>query len=216
MISVILLMAGSGSRMNIDKNKILLPLGDKCIFEIPLDLFLSYNFEVICVVNKNDLDYVKPLIKNKAKIVIGGKTRMESVYNGLKEASGDYVLIHDSARPLVSKDVIDKIIEIKNNDNCILCYRNCKDTIKNIEDGIKTLDRSKLISAVTPQCGPKELLLNAFEKAFKDNKEFTDDISLIENYYKDVKIDLVLANEESFKITTPIDYELLKLVWSKK
>lgn len=216
MISVILLMAGSGSRMNIDKNKILLPLGDKRVFEIPLDLFLSFNFEVICVVNKNDVEEVKPLLNNKAKYVIGGKTRMESVYNGLKEVSGDYVIIHDAARPLISKDVINKIIEIKNNDNCILCYRNCKDTIKIVEDGIKTLDRNKLISASTPQCGPKELLFNAYSKAFKDNKEFTDDISLIEHYYKNVKIDLVLANEESFKITTPIDYELLKLVWSKK
>lgn len=216
MISVILLMAGSGSRMNIDKNKILLPLGDKNMFEIPLDLFLSFNFEVVCVVNKNDLDLVKPLIINKAKIVIGGKTRMESVYNGLKEVNGDYVIIHDSARPLISKDVINKIIEIKNDNNCILCYRNCKDTIKIIEDNIKTLDRNKLISAVTPQCGPKALLLSAYEKAFNDNKEFTDDISLIEHYFSDTKIDLVLANEESFKVTTPLDYELLKLVWSKK
>lgn len=216
MISVILLMAGSGSRMNIDKNKILLPLGDKSMFEIPLDLFLSFNFEVVCVVNKNDLDLVKPLIKNKAKIVIGGKTRMESVYNGLKEVNGDYVIIHDSARPLISKDVINKIIEIKNDKNCILCYRNCKDTIKVLGNGINTLDRNKLISAVTPQCGPKKLLFKAYEKAFSDNKEFTDDISLIEYYFTDTKIDLVLANEESFKVTTPLDYELLKLVWSKR
>ena len=54
--------------------------------------------------------------------------------------------------------------------------------------------------------------MDAYSKAINSNLEFTDDISIIEYYYKDSKIDLVLANEEVFKITTMLDYKLLKAI----
>lgn len=214
MISVILLMAGVGSRMGIDKNKVLLPLGDKLIFEHSLDLFLSYGFEVVCVINKNDEEFIKNRLQGKAKYIYGGKTRQDSVYNGLNSISGDYVLIHDAARPLISKDVIDNILKIKSDKKGILCYLDTKDTIKINDTKLITLDRSKLISAVTPQCGPKDVLLESYTKAKNENKSFTDDISILE-YYSDIKIDLVKANEEVIKVTTKLDYEIVKLLEAK-
>lgn len=214
MISVILLMAGVGSRMGIDKNKVLLPLGDKLIFEHSLDLFLSYGFEVVCVINKNDEEFIKNRLQGKAKYIYGGETRQDSVYNGLNSITGDYVLIHDAARPLISKDVIDNILKIKSDKKGILCYLETKDTIKINDIKLITLDRSKLISAVTPQCGPKDILLKCYTKAKNDNKSFTDDISILE-YYSDIKIDLVKANEEVIKVTTKLDYEIVKLLEAK-
>lgn len=210
MISVILLMAGSGQRMKINKNKILLDLYGKPIFMHSLDLFKSYDFEIVCVINENDKDEVIPYL-NGIKYVVGGKTRKESVYNGLKAISGDYVIIHDAARPLLSKEVLDNILSIYKDSDAILTYHPCKNTIKLIENNkLKTLNRDNLINALTPQCAKYDLLYNAYKKSFEDNKEFTDDISLIEYYYSDKKIDLVLGNDELIKVTTLIDYKLLK------
>ena len=50
-------------------------------------------------------------------------------------------------------------------------------------------------------------------KAVEDDKTFTDDISLILNYYPNIKISTIKASDNLFKITTPIDYELAKLIW---
>ncbi|MCR5350354.1 MAG: 2-C-methyl-D-erythritol 4-phosphate cytidylyltransferase [Acholeplasmatales bacterium] len=213
MISVIILMAGRGTRMGIDKNKILLEVNKKPIFKYSLDLFSQYDFEIICVINKLDEDYIKPYLNSNIKCVYGGNTRTESVYNGLKEVTGDYVLIHDAARPLLDKKVVDEIISKKDNSDCILTYLPVKNTIKEINDNkLNTLNRNKLISAVTPQCGKAKLFKDAYSKAINSNLEFTDDVSIIEHYYNDAKIDLVLANEEVFKVTTMLDYKLLKAI----
>lgn len=210
MISVVLLMAGTGSRMGASKNKILLDLNGKMLFEYPLNLFKNYGFEIICVINRNDEDLLKPYLKD-VKYTFGGSTRGESVFNGLKLCNGDYVLIHDSARVLLSKDVVDEILNKKNEFDAILTYNKVKDTIKEIKNGkLSTLNRDNLIAASTPQCGKKDLLLDVYKKAFNDKLSFTDDMSLIEYYYPNINIGLVLGNEENFKVTTPFDYSMLK------
>ncbi len=210
MFSVILLMAGVGSRMNASKNKILLEANGKMLFQYPLELFKKYNFEIICVINKNDEELLKPYLSD-VKYVYGGETRGESVFNGLKATTGDYVLIHDSARVLIDANTIDNIIDMSNKYDAILTYHKVKDTIKEIKDNkLITLNRDNLIAASTPQCGKRLLLLDSYTKAFNDKKVFTDDISLIEYYYPNIEIGLVLSNEESFKVTTPMDYTLLK------
>ena len=88
MFSVILMMAGNASRMQMKENKVYLPLGNQMVFEYALKLFLSYDFEIICVIRKEDRIHLKNY-EGKVKIVYGGLTRQESVYNGLKEASKD-------------------------------------------------------------------------------------------------------------------------------
>ena len=212
MISVILLMAGKGKRCGLDKNKILYKLGNKPIYRYSLDLFLKYDFEIICVVNKDDLDELKDKLPKNVKIVLGGKERYDSVLNGIKEAKGDYLIIHDSARPFLDKKIIDEILNIKNDTNCILTYMDAKDTIKINDNKLTSLDRSKLILATTPQAGPKNIILDSYLKK-EENKIFTDDISLVEYYHPEVKIDLIKSNDENFKITKEIDLKLASLIW---
>lgn len=213
MISVVLLMAGKGQRMKKNINKALLEVEGKPIFSYPLNTFLSLGFEVVLVVSKDDYEEVSNMKLSNVKLVIGGKTRQESVYNGIKAVTGDYILVHDAARAFIDKTTIEKIINLKNNNEAILTYLNVKDTIK-IKDNhkYKTLKRDDLIAASTPQCASKELFSEVYEKAMIDNYESTDDISLIEKYRPDIKINYILANDESFKITTPIDYELAKII----
>ena len=72
MITVILMMAGSSSRMNLNENKLFLPLGDKLVFQHSLDLFLDNGFDVICVTKEEYIEYLKQYT-DRIKIVIGGK-----------------------------------------------------------------------------------------------------------------------------------------------
>lgn len=212
MNSLILLMAGCGSRMEMDINKVLLPLGDKKIFEYSLDLFSKYDFEIICVVNKDD-DIKLP---DNVKKVYGGKTRMESVYNGLLSSKGDYVFIHDAARPFLKEEVLKELLDLQNDNVALLTTSEVKDTIRINENGIlRPLDRSLLVGASTPQCAPRSIILDAYRRGIEDNKLFTDDISLIEYYYPNFEIKLVKGNNDNFKITTKVDYELAKMIWRK-
>lgn len=217
MVSVVLLMAGKGSRMKQDINKILLPLGDKMIFEYSLSTFLSLGCEIIVVLSKEDEAIIINKLPKNVKYTYGGKTRQESVYNGLKMCTNEYVLIHDAARPFISKEIINNIINSYKLDEAILTYNNVKDTIKQISNNkLITIKRNELIAATTPQCAPLEIIKDAYNKAKNDNFEATDDISLIEKYYPNLKINYILSNEENFKITTPLDYEIAKIIVEKK
>ena len=213
MVSVILVMAGRGTRMGIDKNKILLDLANKPVYMHSLDLFLQYNFEIICVINKDDENEIVPNLDKRVKYTYGGDTRLMSVFNGLKMATGDYVIVHDAARPLISKDIIDEILLKKDNSDAILTYLPVKDTIKtNVNNKLTTLDRNILISAVTPQCAKYDILYKSLNQAINESKNFTDDISAIEFYFNKAKIELIRANDECIKLTTMLDYKLLKAI----
>jgi 2-C-methyl-D-erythritol 4-phosphate cytidylyltransferase len=215
MISVILLMAGTGSRMNMSSNKVLLKLGDKPVFKHSYDKFKKNDLEVICVINSNDEEEIKSILGDTAEVVFGGATRQESVYNGLIKCNGDYVLIHDAARPLISDKLIKELIINSKMSKPILTYFKCKNTVKDISDGLKTLNRDNIIFAATPQCAKKEELLYCHQKAKIDNFIATDDISLIEKYL-DKEVLLIESNEENFKITTKLDYDLAKVILKEK
>ena len=214
MISVVLLMAGRGTRMGLNENKILLQVGGKPLFMYSLEKFMKHNYEVICVINENDKERIIPILPKNVKYVIGGLERGDSVLNGIRETTGDYLLIHDAARPFISDSLINEIEKNKKDNRCILCYLPVIDTIKENGTKLKTLDRSKLIKAVTPQAGPRMLLLNAYSKALIENRHFTDDISVVEHYFPNIKIDLVKANDEIFKVTTPYDLKIAEAIWS--
>ncbi len=217
MISVVLLMAGKGSRMHLDKNKILLPLKDKKIYEYSLNIFLKLGCEVVCVISKENEEELRRLLPENIKYVLGGNTRQESVFNGLKECTKDYVFIHDAARPFISIELLKKILINLNKEEAILLYQKVKDTIRIHSEALSTtLPREQLYAAVTPQCAPLSILKEVYQKANKDGIEVTDDISLIEIYRPDIKINYILSNEENFKITTLLDYELAKIMVEKK
>ena len=215
MFSAILLMAGKGERMKKSINKVLLPLGEKKIYEYSLKVLLETVDEVICVISENDSALMKKLPKN-VKVTFGGKTRQESVMNGLKLASHEYVLIHDSARPFITVDLINDVkSRLINNRNVLVCFK-CKDTIKQIKDGtIETLDRNTLVRAATPQCAKTSYMLEAYKMSLEDNMEFTDDLSVLEYYYPQIETELVFAEDDLFKITTETDYQLAELIWRK-
>ena len=207
MISVILLMGGNSSRMNLNENKLFLPLGDKLVFEHSLSKFLNYDFEIICVTQQKYIGYLEKY-KEQVKIVIGGNTRQESVYNGLNACSNEYVIIHDAARPFITKKIIDDCVLAINNNQNFLVSVPAKDSVYQINP-LVNLKRESLKLAQTPQGGIKKDFINAQILANKENKQFTDDISLVMNYF-DKPIQIIDGDDLNFKITTKLDYIVAK------
>lgn len=203
MISVILMMAGSASRMKINTNKVYLPLGDMLVYEYSLNMFLSYGFEVICVIRKEDRAYLEKY-GTMVKIVYGGKTRQESVFNGLQEATGKYTLIHDAARPFITKSIIDSCINALMNNKACLVVAPVKDSVYQ-RSPLQSLDRDNLVLAQTPQGGITRELINAHLRALNEQIAATDDISLLLKYSNQI-VELISGNDNNFKITTQLDY----------
>lgn len=203
MISAILMMAGSASRMHMQESKVYLSLGEKKVFEYPLQLFLSLNLEVICVIRPEDrihlLDY-----EGKVKIVYGGSTRQKSVFHGLKAAEGEYVLIHDAARPFISKKIVEECMAALNENKACLVVAPCKDSLY-CKTPFSAVAREQMVLAQTPQGGRTKDFLEVHLKAQEEKFTTTDDISLLMRY-KDTMVQLVESDDHNFKITTQLDY----------
>ena len=143
------------------------------------------------------------------KVVCGGENREESVKNGLKELSigNKKALVHDGARPLVSQDVISRVVTALETEECVVCGIKVKDTIKRVDANgyaVETLNRDELISVQTPQGVNIEKFLKVAEKLPLD--KFTDDASVLEALGERVKI--VEGDQKNIKITTPEDIAL--------
>lgn len=160
-------------------------------------------------------------INNLRKYVIGGKTRRESSLKGIKNLKNEFgnkknqkVLIHDAARPFISKKIILQSIKNLKKYSATCPYVNIEDTIKSIDykNKLNNIDRNKLISLQTPQgFGLNEI----FELHKKNKKELSDDFSLIIN--KEISFKLIKGSKENFKITTNEDLLIFNnIILSKK
>ncbi|HRC81702.1 MAG TPA: 2-C-methyl-D-erythritol 4-phosphate cytidylyltransferase [Sedimentibacter sp.] len=220
-VSAIIVAAGKGKRMDSQIPKQYLNIAGKTILDTTLYKFEKSNEvdEIILVVNKDEVEYVKngisPFYAKISKVVAGGKTRTESVYQGLKNVGKDcdIVLIHDGVRPFISYNLISTCIENAS------VYRACvpvievMDTIKEIsEEGtvVKTLDRKKLRAAQTPQAFDYSLIRECYERAMTENADFTDDASIVEYY--GYKVKTIEGLYKNIKITTPLDLRLAEII----
>jgi 2-C-methyl-D-erythritol 4-phosphate cytidylyltransferase/2-C-methyl-D-erythritol 2,4-cyclodiphosphate synthase len=193
-------MAGSGTRLGLDINKMMYKVNNKRLYQYPLEKFLSLGLDVILVTNETDYNTVLEETKGIKNLIVvkGGKTRNESVKNALVHVKTKRVMIHDAARVLVSEQIIKDCLN-NNSDLYYVCIP-LKDTIRTSNN--KTLNRSELLSVQTPQGGLTELF-------FKYNDlSTTDDISSFENL--DYKIDKINGSDYNFKLTTKFDLEILK------
>ena len=160
-------------------------------------------------------------INNLRKYVIGGKTRRESSLKGIKNLKNEFgnkknqkVLIHDAARPFISKKIILQSIKNLKKYSATCPYVNIEDTIKSIDykNKLNNIDRNKLISLQTPQGFD---LNEIFELHKKNKKELSDDFSLIIN--KEISFKLIKGSKENFKITTNEDLLIFNnIILSKK
>lgn len=168
---------------------------------------------LIIVAAAEEVLYVKNMLAELPNIkpwhvVSGGSERQYSIANALNIMADttDIILVHDGARPLVSKECIENVIKTAIKDKAAVVAVPVKDTIKTVDDrGIVTgtLDRNILWSIQTPQGFDGHILRQAYQQASQDNYLGTDDASLVERLGVSVKI--VVGSYENLKVTTPED-----------
>lgn len=213
----IILMAGLSTRFGGPKNKQLCLLNGKPVFQYSIDTFTNYSKfdEIIIAVNEDNKDIVESYLKEqdiKATVVLGGKTRQESVENALKSIkNNDYsvVVIHDAARPLVDVFILNQVIKAAIGFGAATSYVDVTDTvaIKSLAEEITGFaPRQALASIQTPQAFKLDLLLKAHEND-KTNGA-TDDCSLVLALPHTVK--LVKGDKKYHKVTTPEDIKYLE------
>ena len=186
-VSAIITAGGTSSRYG-NTNKLLEKINDKEVIRYTVEAFENSNIdEIVICANESIIDDLSKMFKHK--IIKGGQTRQESVYNGLKAIDCDYVLIHDGARPIINSDLINKIIEEVKTKKAITVMTKTTDTIKEVDENgkiIKTIDRNKLYNTQTPQAFEYNLIKSAHEKLKGLN--FTDDAGMLEHLGEDVFI----------------------------
>ena len=225
-ITAIVLAAGSGSRMKSKTKKQFMEIKGKPVIWYSLFEFEKSRVdEIILVIGKEDIDYCKKEIVEKynlkkiKNVVAGGSERYESVYNGLKEVTGNIVLIHDGARPLINNEIIERSIEgtIKS-DACVVGVP-VKDTIKRAnKEGyiIDTPNRSELWITQTPQSFKTDLVKMAYKKMKEELEKgnttlnITDDAMVVEEFTTN-QVRFVQGDYKNIKVTTPEDIDIAEL-----
>jgi 2-C-methyl-D-erythritol 4-phosphate cytidylyltransferase len=214
----LILAAGKGVRLGKGKEKAFLPLLGKPLLAWTLSAFTSFPsiHEIIVVVppgREEDCrkEVLSPYGIEKARIVVGGSERQDSLQNGFAEIEEpcDAVVVHDGARPFLDQEILRKALDAAREHGASVVAVPVKDTIKRgdarrmVET---TLDRSHLWSVQTPQTYKYDILKRALAEAKKADARGTDDASLVERIGEPVKI--VTGSYENIKITTPEDLVL--------
>ena len=221
--AVVIPAAGSGTRMGLSTPKQFALLADipillrtVCAFtehpditQIILVVPAAYQDKTHSVLHDFQLD------DSRISIIQGGRRRQDSVLAGLQQVKPEVevVLVHDAARPFVSRQIIDRCIQEAWQHGAAIAAIPVKDTLKrqNTAQQVEaTIDRNLLWQAQTPQAARRNLL----EEAFTSNldADVTDESMLLER--AGIPIQLVEGSEENFKITRPEDLVLAEKLLS--
>lgn len=213
--------AGSSSRMG-GVNKLMEPLdGVPVLVRTLTALQLAQQVdEIIVAAREEDLVEISRLchtygVTKCTKVIRGGESRAHSVLLAALEAPAETELlaVQDGARPLVTPELIDRVISAAARCGAAAPAIPVKDTIKSVRDGgavEQTLDRSGLRAVQTPQVFEASLLKAALQSAVEKAVPVTDDCSAVERLGKVVF--LVEGEEENLKITTPVDLILAEAI----
>jgi 2-C-methyl-D-erythritol 4-phosphate cytidylyltransferase/2-C-methyl-D-erythritol 2,4-cyclodiphosphate synthase len=208
-IAAVIAAAGVGTRLGGSVPKQYLEIGGKAMVVKTAEIFLknSYIDYIVVVADAENLEKCRILLTAGgigAIVAAGGKTRQDSVYQGLLALPGDtdYVLIHDGARPFVSEKLINETIYAVLEKQAVVCAAPVNDTIRmrNSKEGSVTLDRSCLYAVQTPQAFEKELITDAYTKACEEGFYATDDAALAER--AGYVVHIIDGSFENIKITT--------------
>lgn len=210
-IKAIITAGGSSSRFG-QSNKLLEKIHSKEIIKYTLEAFLKVNEinEIIICSHKTIIEDLSLIFRkeNKIKIIEGGQTRQESVYNGLNALGhSDYVLIHDGARPMITPEIIKNVIKMVQDKKALTVATKTIDTIKQVDENlkiVKTIDRSSLYNTQTPQAFEFNLIKDAHEKL--KGQDFTDDAGMLEFLGHEVYI--LEGDYKNVKITTQNDLDI--------
>lgn len=218
-ITAIVPAAGQGARAGLSGNKVFADLAGapllvwtlRALLDLPADCDLE---EILIAARPDEWEEIRQILASEARLcevrlVKGGENRQESVGNAAQVARGEWILVHDAARPCISPIVIENVWRAAQKTGAALAALPVSDTVKqsaihsNLVD--QTLDRATVFLAQTPQIFRRELFLEALENAKNENFVGTDCASLIEKLGR--KVALARGEAENFKVTFPADFE---------
>lgn len=225
---VIIMAAGSGTRMGGPLPKQFLDLGGKAVLQHTIETFLEAcpGISVVTVLNADYIEYWRNYCLRRnftcpQITVAGGITRFHSVRNALEKIpDGALVAVHDGVRPLVSPSLVAEMFEKAADVPALIPVVPCVDTLKVLQksgDELRTVDgavadRSVLYAAQTPQVFHSEILKSAY--ALPYDTMFTDDASVVQKYGK--SLSYLIGERLNIKITTQEDLMLARAVMSLK
>lgn len=214
-IAAIIAAAGEGRRFGSLKQFAL--LGGRPVVYWAIEAFSLHNMinELIVVFpDESQAETIKSRWPKVKAVVKGGPQRQDSVAQGLAAVSPetDIILIHDGVRPLVTAELITRIIEATLKEGAAVPVIPLEDTIKEVENDwvVQTINREKLFRVQTPQGFRRDILQAAFRQAQKDNFYGPDEASLVERIGRRIKI--VKGDKFNIKITSPEDLKIAE-VW---
>lgn len=229
----IVLAGGKGSRMQSDVPKQYMELLGKPLLYYSLKAFEDSDVELVVLVTaEGDEEYCRKELVERfgltkvVAVTAGGAERYASVWNGLqclKERmqtdEPDYVLIHDGARPLVTADLINRLLEETKHYSACVAGMPVKDTIQMTDErGTITLTpkRDSLWTAQTPQSFEFSLAYDSYEQLMQELEINVTDDAMVVGLYHDVPIQMVRGSYKNIKVTTPEDLVLAEVFLKKR
>jgi 2-C-methyl-D-erythritol 4-phosphate cytidylyltransferase len=204
--------AGSGLRLGRGEPKALASLAGRPLVAWALEAFAPLRFHRIVVTAPPDRGgEFAAIAQGRAIVVAGGETRSASVRLGvaaLRPGADDVVAVHDAARPFLDEQEIRAVLEAAEKSGAAIAAIPVTDTIKQASGGriVRTLDRSQLWAAATPQAFRGEILA----RALASGRDATDEASLCEDL--GIPVEVVAVSRLGFKITTPEDLEIAEAI----
>ncbi len=216
-VSVILPAAGASTRFGAETSKILQPLKGQPVFLRSIDLFsrrpdVGQILLVVSDAQRDDLAqcYERVLAAEKVQLVPGGADRTGSVRHALAAVTdeAELVCVHDAVRPCVSQAHIDAVFSAAETHGAAILAWPIHGTVKHASDQVieRTVDRSDLWQAQTPQVFRKDWLI----EAYASGQSATDDAAMLEAMGRPVH--LVTGDPRNIKITTPADLAMAEAV----
>lgn len=207
---------GAGRRMG-GVRKQYLELGGEPILLHAVRAFLDHPAVgwVIVALPAEDIGSRPGFLPERVTVVAGGAERGDSVRLALDAVpeAADVVLIHDAARPLVSRDVIDRTIAAAADGVGAIAAIPLSDTLKRVGEGVAieaTVERAGLWRAQTPQAFPRGMIVDAYARAAAEGVTATDDAALVERFGG--RVIVVEGSGRNLKVTTPEDLRLAELL----
>ena len=214
LIGLILAAAGVGNRFGGDIPKQFSTLGETSLYLLALEPFAEFVKEAVLVVpgawKERVNEQIEQLSYREAlSVVSGGSQRQDSVKLGLERLSDSIrlVLVHDAARPFVSRELIARVVDETRRSAACLPVLSLSDTVKEVRGSqvLRTLDRDRLRLAQTPQGFEINLLRQALDRARAEGFYGTDEASLVERLGAPVSV--VPGESENIKVTWKQDLE---------
>jgi 2-C-methyl-D-erythritol 4-phosphate cytidylyltransferase len=222
-LSAIIVAAGAGTRLGARIPKGFVTVGGKRLFLYSLETMLRHRAIADAVVvvpkgyeQKAQRAITASNIDKRVTVVAGGKERWQSVLNGVNAAQAEWVLVHDAARPFVTKAVIDALLRKKKQYRCAITATPVVDTIRTAQGTLAgaIIDRTTLVRVGTPQLHLRNTLLKALQKAPSLSSPPTDEAALMQQI--GVRVAIAPGDPMNFKITTKADLAIAEALIAQR